>query len=427
MSLSNDRGGVDASRSGRASESGGRTGKISKVVLESLRLSPRRSRPYDFQKDFLADPADCDATEDRRGAARDAYLADDEDAEPLPSLGSRYGDAGIEDDARVLAQEDDPDYCPAPVEDDGFEAWNRTVWSQATKDDKKKARGLKHGDQFAGATCYLLVLARAGLSEAARKKRAALDSICCENTTQVGAKHDQLLLACERLDEWIEEHRPELSGYEFCFMLNECRPAALEQLAELDAKYGIGGGCVKPHAAGNEEESPVQPGAGPDTSGWLDMPAQLYRDEYKGRMMVVFGWVPFIVNKRMHEKDMPQQAYKSMGNLFLVMGQVLYWYEPQDDQGTPRAAGKQRRHFSGLGWLVRWNVHRLSKQTGLSRSAVRSAGKRLMDLGLIRLLTNNVTQERWVRVCAENFLADVTAWVASHPKKKPTKGKKPNS
>ncbi len=89
MSLSNDRGGVDASRSGRAGEPGGRTGMISKVVMKPQRLRPRPAPPYDFQKDVLADRAEYAATEARTGVARDSRFADDGDADPLPSLGSR--------------------------------------------------------------------------------------------------------------------------------------------------------------------------------------------------------------------------------------------------------------------------------------------------------------------------------------------------
>jgi hypothetical protein len=75
----------------------------------------------------------------------------------------------------------------------------------------------------------------------------------------------------------------------------------------------------------------------------------------------------------------------AVGNLILVLSQVAYWSEP-DDEGRPRADERHRVRAVEVWWLA-LSAAALAKQTGLKPDHVRAALDRLVGLKLV---------ERWV-------------------------------
>ncbi|MFM8271907.1 MAG: hypothetical protein ACKODX_06175, partial [Gemmata sp.] len=145
--------------------------------------------------------------------------------------------------------------------------------------------------------------------------------------------------------------------------------------------------------------------------GKLDVPAKFYTKSYKGRVVLVIEWTRKLIEKRMRERHLPQQAQKGVGNLHEVLSQLLYWLTPKLG-GKPLAGGKNVIHKDGV-WWVRLRPSRFKRSTGLSVSAVRSAVERLEWLGLVERFQVQETEETYVRPRAESFAEEVEVIVAA--------------
>jgi len=369
---------------------------------------------------------------ERKEAVWDAYLADEEDQHDERDEDDEDDpDDAIAEEIRQLRDEDDPERPHSrPEDEEGEVGWNKRIWREATAADKKKVRALQP-ESLPATPCYVLLAARAGFFEAIRKRHKALDTVRCEDPGRVRRELDGLLSEQSHIKAWIAENRPELVGYEFTRMLSEDRKTAKIALSELDAEYAAAGQDDEEAQDDTDEdeddedqgEAAAPPAAKkgkkkvtPKGGGTLDVPAAYYTKEYKRRTVVVPEWVRFLIDKRLHDLDKPMQAYKGVGNLHEVMSQLLYWLEPVDDEGTPRAGEKNRLHHSGAWWVVR-RLAGLAKQTGLPRSAVNSATKRLEELGLAQTFCDAERKRTYIRFRAESFAGEVEAWAASHKKK----------
>jgi hypothetical protein len=421
MSLPNGKASVDASVSATKAKSGKATGQSPKLLL-NREISPRKAHPYRLKDELeLYEQEDAlaagQAKEERRQVKRAAcWAAVEADDEGDPDEDDP--DDAYAEEIRSLYEEDDPEGSPSRQDDEpGLEVWYKRIWSAATGAEKKQLNAMKR-EQAPAASCYQVLLLRAGLSTKIRELQADLGSNDSDDLDGANEEMSKLLGAQEWLNGWIEGHRPELDDANLIRRLSEHRTAGLGELAELDEKYGIDG----PLEVGDEMESLSCAGGSKGkqipkgVSNTSNVPASFFSKEYKGRTVVVFEWVRKLIKKRMRDRNLPPQAYKSVGNLHDLMSQLLYWLEPQDKHGTPRASESNRLFRDGF-WWVAFRPHRLSKQTEMSRTSVHSATKRLEDYGLAARCHDKKSNKWYIRVRFESFVDEVEDLTKSYRRK----------
>ncbi len=447
-------------------------GSVQYPLIENRRVS-RKPSGYDSN---AQDNDTCVVeTAKLRKEKWDAYYAEDEDrgGNEDERATDNYALDG-DDDARIIAEEDDPERGTShPEGDEGNVACQKRIWKQAPPAERMRLAKMvwenpssRYGKVAKEITPrsletmsgYQLMVFRAGVRVGIRKHKTRLDKVTCENPPGIRAELTSLLDISTILDEWIAANRPELDDWELTKLLSEKRHVAMNELIDADIEYAVSDVDEVEQDAGEDEDDDEGDDDDDYDDGEVDdvddddddddeeadgddeaddeadddeepppkkekeavaegtratnITKAFYSEQYKGRMVVVVAWVRFLILLRMHNAKKPPQAYKSLGNLQMVMSQLVYWLEPNGKTGTPRASGSNQFHHQGV-WWVRCSTSGLAKQTGLSRSSVNNVLDRLKDLGLLEMVMKPQTRKQFVRLRVESFSKEVAVWAAT--------------
>lgn len=171
-------------------------------------------------------------------------------------------------------------------------------------------------------------------------------------------------------DAWVAAHRPVLADDGLLGGLagsKEDRAAAKARLAELDKQYRTG--PTRGRAATPATAAPTSPDPG-------TLPLT-YRKEFRGKVRAYPEWVARVLRKLTGKRS------HGVPTMALVLAQLVYWTEPADDTGRPRA--KRAKFITGRWWVV-LGYGQIEKQTPVSRGQARTAVRYLRELGLIETL-----------------------------------------
>jgi hypothetical protein len=113
-----------------------------------------------------------------------------------------------------------------------------------------------------------------------------------------------------------------------------------------------------------------------------DPPPELYMPEYRNEPVLAVKWARKAVVALIGDG-----RAEAVGNLHMVMGQLVYWSKPTDDKGRPRDPedDKYLKRVDGLTW-VRVSPETLADAVDMPYGQVRNTLARLQALGVIERL-----------------------------------------
>ncbi len=411
MSLPNGKAGVDAS----VPKATGKSGKTTEPISKPLFRKSRDPHPYSLKAELERDEREATlaagrANEERRQAKRAAYWAAtkaDDEADPEED----DVDDAYAEEIRSLREEDDPESHSHQTAAERPTTSDLGVWASGTDEQKARVREFARHfdrDKVQKYSSHDLLLLGVLWSTWIKKTEEAIDKND-PDATRAGLK--KLKGKKKWLASWLEKNRPLAVEKAMRQLLCEDPLNAKVRLLGMDKN------CVKKHGnnhvavAQNIDEEHTIPKVPAGSHGKHDVPEQFYSKEFKGRVVLIIQWTRKLIKKRMRERELSRQACKGVGNLQVVMSQVLYWVTPKP-HGTILAGGKNAIKKDGIWWL-RFKPSRFRGNTDLSVSAVRSAMERLEDLGLVERFQVDETEETYIRPCAESFAKEVEAIVAA--------------
>ena len=173
----------------------------------------------------------------------------------------------------------------------------------------------------------------------------------------------------ENYVEWVAANRPWLADDEDILEsldgTKAQRTEAKSRLVTMDQRFDV----LTPAKSQSKSK-----GAKDATAFMLP---RMYRNEYKGKVRAYPGWVAPVLRKvaKKGSRNIPAMAF--------VISQMVYWLEPKNGTGEPRA--RRSIWIAGKWWIV-LGYGEIEKQTPVSRGQARMAMKRLKALNLVEAI-----------------------------------------